>query len=115
MLAFRIYLLYRNIIFEIPVYIGAHEPLVAVTEPPIQFHGTDGFGDLDHDTEPDISIVKTEHAAIAINNIINNNPKAVSIIAVGPLTNLALAIKLNKHFRDNVKDLWIMGGNYTGK
>lgn len=59
--------------------------------------------------------MKKEHAALAINNIINDNPKTVSVISVGPLTNLALALKLNRNFGNNIKDVWIMGGNYTGR
>lgn len=106
---------YFAIIFKIPVYIGAYESLIPNKEPPIYFHGKDGFGDLEHDTEPDLSIVKEEHAGLALNRIINNNPKSISIMALGPLTNLALAIKLNKSFGNNIKDIWIMGGNYTGK
>lgn len=100
---------------KIPVYIGAHESLIAFKEYSVQFHGTDGFGDLEHDTQPDLSIVKVENAALAINTILANDPKAISVMAVGPLTNLALAIKLNKNFGDNIKDVWIMGGNYTGR
>lgn len=106
---------YIEIFFEIPVYIGAYDSLIGVKNQPIYFHGKDGFGDLEHDKEPDLSIVKGEHAALALNNIVNNNPKAISILAVGPLTNLALAIKLNRNFGDNIKDVWIMGGNYTGR
>lgn len=100
---------------KIPVYIGAHESLITSKEYSVQFHGIDGFGDLEHDTEPDLSLVKVEHAALALNRIVENNTKAISIMAVGPLTNLALAIKLNRNFGENIKDVWIMGGNYTGR
>lgn len=97
------------------MYVGAHQHLIGpLTKTPL-FHGVDGFGDLEHDSEPDVSIVKKEHAAVAISNIVNKNPKAISIMNLGPLTNTALALKLSRQVKDNIKDIWIMGGNYTGK
>ena len=35
----------------------------------------------------------------------------VTIVALGPLTNIALAMKLNRNFETNIKELVIMGGN----
>lgn len=39
----------------------------------------------------------------------------VSLIALGPLTNLALAVKLDPTLPQKLKDLYIMGGNMEGK
>lgn len=39
----------------------------------------------------------------------------VSLVAIGPLTNLALAIRLDPSFPQKLKDLYIMGGNKEGK
>lgn len=36
-------------------------------------------------------------------------------MALGPLTNLALAVKLDQHFPLKLRDLYIMGGNMEGK
>ncbi|GCC27767.1 hypothetical protein chiPu_0006193 [Chiloscyllium punctatum] len=38
----------------------------------------------------------------------------VSLIAVGPLTNVALAIKMDPTFSTKLKHLYIMGGNMEG-
>lgn len=38
----------------------------------------------------------------------------VSLVAIGPLTNLALAVRLDPHFPQKLKDLYIMGGNKEG-
>ncbi|XP_038839693.1 pyrimidine-specific ribonucleoside hydrolase RihA-like [Salvelinus namaycush] len=45
----------------------------------------------------------------------SDNPKQVSLVALGPLTNLALAIRLDPSFQQNLKELIIMGGNMEGK
>lgn len=39
----------------------------------------------------------------------------ISLVAIGPLTNLALAIRLDPSFPQKLKELYIMGGNKEGK
>lgn len=39
----------------------------------------------------------------------------ISLVALGPLTNLALAMRLDDQFASNLKELYIMGGNVEGK
>lgn len=75
------------------------------------FHGVDGFADLEHDREPDISIVQKEHASIAIGKFLRENPGEICIMALGPLTTVALAIELYPDFSKNLKELAVMGGN----
>lgn len=43
------------------------------------------------------------------------NPNEISLIAIGPLTNIGLAIKAFPEVKDNIKDVFIMGGNHKGK
>lgn len=42
------------------------------------------------------------------------HPKKVTLIGVGPLTNFALAAKVFPEIRDNVQEIFIMGGNIKG-
>jgi len=39
---------------------------------------------------------------------------AVTLLCLGPLTNIALAIKMDPSFCKNVKEIFIMGGNMEG-
>lgn len=55
-----------------------------------------------------------ENAIFMLNKIVDNNPGQISLVCLGPLTNIALAIKINSNFTQNVKDIHIMGGNYKG-
>jgi purine nucleosidase len=43
----------------------------------------------------------------------NQNPGQFEVIAIGPLSNIASAIKQSESFATNVKRLWIMGGDFT--
>jgi purine nucleosidase len=44
---------------------------------------------------------------------VNQNPGQIEVIAIGPLSNIASAIKQAESFATNVKQLWIMGGDFT--
>jgi len=46
-------------------------------------------------------------------NAVVNQPKSIDVIAIGPLTNIALAIQTNLDFVEKVKRVWIMGGDFT--
>ncbi|XP_011695317.1 PREDICTED: inosine-uridine preferring nucleoside hydrolase-like [Wasmannia auropunctata] len=103
---------------DIPVYRGAYSPLLdtpnakeAASE---NYHGTDGFGDAFADV-PDTSKLQEEHAVCALHRITSEDPGNVSVVCLGPLTNIALAIKLYSEFADNVKELFVMGGNSTAQ
>lgn len=100
----------------IPVYKGCHGPLLRAEKPTKKFvHGSDGFGDLEFDEEVDLSLLQSKHAVNAIVDTVKENAGDIELVFVGPLTNLALAIRMyGKEVVDNVKDVWIMGGNYLG-
>ncbi|KAI9590464.1 hypothetical protein GQX74_008631 [Glossina fuscipes] len=101
---------------EIPLFLGAPGPLLGSSVQP-SFHGKDGFGDVLH---PDDSIqvkdmVRSEHAVALINRLCAKHPKEVTIIAIGPLTNIALCYSMyGQSFAQLIKHLYIMGGNYQG-
>ena len=80
------------------------------------FHGHDGFGDTNHDDEPNLKCVQeSEHAVNALVRIVKSNPGEITLVALGPLTNVAMAMRLDSQFASNLKDLYIMGGNTEGK
>ncbi|XP_046403864.1 uncharacterized protein C1683.06c-like [Ischnura elegans] len=104
---------------DVPVFSGAADPLIlpnpgAPADPFPSFHGSDGFGDADLPPPPDRSLVKSENAICALHRIVSENPGQVTLICVGPLTNIALAVKTYPDFVDKVKEIYIMGGNSSG-
>lgn len=46
-------------------------------------------------------------------NAIVTRPGTIDVIAIGPLTNIARAIQSNQGFVKKIKQLWIMGGDFT--
>jgi len=93
----------------IPVAEGAAAPLVQLLPPHPDFvHGVEGFGDLPPvrpagraDPRPAARFLAETAAA---------HPGAVTICAIGPLTNLAAALALDPGFAGNVARVVVMGG-----
>lgn len=104
---------------QVPIYLGAVEPLNIgnIVADKRYFHGSDGFGDcLANDGLEHVpSFVKPQHAVVAIRELCQARPKQITLIMVGPLTNLALGYTMyGEQFGQDIKDVYIMGGNYQG-
>ncbi|MEM7115174.1 MAG: nucleoside hydrolase [Chloroflexota bacterium] len=99
---------------EVPVARGAETPLL---RPFIGFgwrvHGHNGIGDIDYPLpqgEPD-----PRRAAQFIVDTIMANPGEITLVPLGPLTNIALAVALEPRIAQHVKEAVIMGGAANGK
>jgi len=93
----------------IPVAEGAAVPLVQPLPPHPDFiHGAEGFGDL-----PPVrpaGRADPRPAARFLCETVAAHPGAVTICAIGPLTNLAAALALDPGFAGNVARVVVMGG-----
>lgn len=98
---------------EIPVYLGAVEPLVRrrLHYAP-EVHGKRGFGDLK--LPPPRGKIQKNYAAVELARRIVQAPGEITILALGPLTNIALAIRLEPQFVKHVREIIFMGGIVAG-
>jgi len=96
---------------DVPVYKGASQPLVGYTGSLFAYHGQNGFNDVQFDSEPDQSRVKDDKSWIVMSDLTKKYPNKITLIATGPLTNIALAVHHDSDILSRVKDLFIMGGN----
>ncbi|MGP8313839.1 nucleoside hydrolase [Enterocloster aldenensis] len=95
---------------DIPVYRGAYRPLVRPSIDASWIHGRDGFGDHGF---PMPSIRAGEgYAAAQLARIAKESKEPVTILALGPLTNIAMAILLDPDFENHVKEVLFMGGTF---
>ncbi|KAH8039227.1 hypothetical protein HPB51_005473 [Rhipicephalus microplus] len=102
---------------QIPVYQGCNRPLVQKTMHCTVFHGQDGLGGASDKwlLPTDDLDTPLEHASVAMVDMVQKHPGALTLVALGPLTNVALAQRLDPTFLSNLKELVIMGGTFEGR
>lgn len=90
---------------------GASQPLTITPHPVADFvHGSNGFGNV---TLPEASRTpESLSAAELIVKLIDENPGEITLVAVGPLTNIALALELSPGITQKVASVVIMGGTF---
>ncbi len=97
---------------EIPVAKGSSCPLKRKLGPYPDFvHGKNGFGDLDFGKPK--AIESDKQAEDFIIEQVFSNPGDVTLVAIGPLTNLANALIKEPGIADAVKEVVLMGGAAT--
>lgn len=92
---------------DVPVYMGAAQPLARKHENATWFHGRDGLGD--HNYPPPRKSPVPRHAVDAIIETIGANPGLI-LVTLGPLTNIALALARKPEIAAQVSRCVVMGG-----
>lgn len=93
---------------DIPVYKGNAKPLMREMDHCEEFHGDDGLGNLGfEDTEV---CVGNESATDYLIRKVKEEKGEITLVPIGPLTNIAEAIQKDPEFVKNVKRVVIMGG-----
>ncbi|HNR92852.1 MAG TPA: nucleoside hydrolase, partial [Dokdonella sp.] len=98
---------------DTPVFPGCARPLVLPADDAAFVHGADGFGDTGYMAtrrQPE-----AEHAALALVRLAREHRGELTLVALGPLTNLALALRLEPALPTLVARLVVMGGAVTGR
>lgn len=94
---------------EVPVARGAEKPLLRpFTGEGWRVHGRNGLGEVDFPPpqgKPDL-----RRGAQFIVDTVMSNPGQITLVALGPLTNLALAVSLEPRISEQVKEVVLMGG-----
>lgn len=100
-------------ILKIPVYQGSacgimNQNITA------GYHGEDGLGNVAQEFSTGNLQLQKENAIIKMAELAKEHKGQVSMVALGPLTNLALAHRLDPQFTSNLKSIFLMGGNMKG-
>jgi purine nucleosidase len=97
---------------DVPVYLGCRRPLVREWVSAENVHG-DGGGGLAIDASG--LAPREEHGVDALIRLAAESPGELSIVCIGPLTNIAMAIIKDPDFVGNVKSLYVMGGSNNAR
>ena len=90
---------------DIPVYSGAEKPLARELLLS-KVHGESGLGDLLPQNDANL----TYDAVEKILSIVEKNPNKITLVTLGPLTNIAEAIRQKPEIMSLVQEIVIMGG-----
>jgi purine nucleosidase len=92
---------------DVPVYKGAAAPLTRRHDDAHWFHGRDGFGDQNY--PPPKRGAEAEHAVDAIIRLAHAEP-GLTLVTLGPLTNVALALARDPSIAGLIGRCVVMGG-----
>ena len=93
---------------NVPVYAGAAKPLARDLEDARWFHGKDGLGDRNYPA-PRSALAKGDAIDVIIETA-RTNP-GLTLVTLGPLTNIALALQKSPDLAKNIDRCVVMGGN----
>lgn len=97
---------------DIPVAAGAKVPLVRRLVTAAYAHGENGLGGAVF-PEPKTKPI-AEPAAEFIRTVVREYPGEVTLIPIGPLTNIATALSLDSELAAMVRGIVLMGGSLSG-
>jgi purine nucleosidase len=99
--------------YPVDVFAGSAQAMLGNAPDAAFVHGKDGFGEAIF--APANTPLQPEHAALAIIKKAQQFAGELEVLALGPLTNIALALMLEPKLPELVKSLTIMGGALSGK
>ena len=94
---------------NIPVYAGCEKPILRAQEVADNIHGQTGLDgvELPQPTRP----LETKHAVnYIVDTIMNSQPGTITLVPTGPLTNIALAARMQPKIVPRVREVVLMGG-----
>lgn len=95
---------------NIPVTRGVATPWVKSPEaPPAHIHGADGLGNLGARSKVD-AVLDPRSSAQFIVDMARAHPGEITLVAVGPLGNLSLALQMEPQLPNLVREVIVMGG-----
>ncbi|BCU69236.1 nucleoside hydrolase [Stygiolobus caldivivus] len=96
---------------DVPVFLGAQRPIMGVWRTVEEVHGEKGMGRWDIPTPS--KKPENKFASDAIIELSKKYCCELEVLAVSPLTNLALAYLKDPSIVNRIKKVWIMGGAFT--
>ena len=94
---------------DIPVHAGCDRPIVQEQEVAASIHGESGLDGVEL-PEPTRPLDEGHAVNWIIETIMNSEPGTITLVPTGPLTNIAMAVRLEPRIVERVKEVVLMGG-----
>ncbi|WP_106496305.1 nucleoside hydrolase [Lentibacillus sp. Marseille-P4043] len=99
---------------DTPIAKGLGEPLVLPAKTASQVHGNSGIGDYRFEAEANPDLLSNDNAIMEMKNYIMKSADPVTLVPIGPLTNIALLLKMFPETKENIEQIILMGGAVEG-
>ena len=96
---------------DVKVFAGAKGPLIGPQVTAEHAHGKSGLDGPDI-FKPSITLQPRYAPDFLVETILKEDEKTVTLCPIGPLTNIALALKLEPKIAPRIKQIVLMGGGY---
>ncbi|MEI9750519.1 nucleoside hydrolase [Moellerella wisconsensis] len=96
---------------NIPIAAGCHRPLIRSIQNAAQVHGISGL-DGTHLPEPTLALDNRHAVDLIIETLKSHPAKTITLVPIGGLTNIALAVRKAPEIVELVKEVVLMGGGY---
>ena len=94
---------------DVPVFAGAARPLRREPAGAGEFHGAEGLGDLEA-VEPEAPAADGSAVEAIVRIVMEAEPKSVALAVMGPMTNVALALRAEPRLAGRLGPVVVMGG-----
>jgi purine nucleosidase len=96
---------------DLPVYEGCQRPLLREPVHAHEVHGVNGLAGVELH-EPNGPLERTHAVNFIIDALRSANEKEITLVTIGPLTNIAAALIQAPDIRRGIKQILMMGGAY---
>ncbi|MEA3440598.1 MAG: nucleoside hydrolase [Chloroflexota bacterium] len=93
---------------QTPIYSGLDRPLLREPSYAYFFHGQDGMGGMNYPKPADDE--QEVHAVDAFIDTVRGSPGEITLVTLGPLSNIAAAFRLAPDIVDKIPMCYVMGG-----
>lgn len=94
---------------DVPVARGATRPLLREVKDASEVHGVTGMAGYDF-PEPDLKNLLATTAVEATYQTLKQSEEKITIVAIGPLTNIALLLREHPEIKEKIAEIVLMGG-----
>lgn len=95
---------------NVPVHRGASQPLMANIVDASEVHGESGMAGYEFEEINETELSST-HAVEAMRDALLQSDEPITLIPIGPLTNIALLLKTYPEVTAHIKEIVLMGGS----
>lgn len=95
---------------KVPVAKGAEGPLIRARIDASEVHGDSGMDGYDF-PEANEHLFVENHAVVEMFHVLMTQEEPITLVTIGPLTNIALLLRMYPQCKVNIKEIVMMGGN----